>query len=503
MSQDPEFFYTQAERLVSEGNFAAAELMLRQAAELGGNNRVYVAALAALLSLQEGRADESLSLVEDQLSLTPDEPALLVAKAMAARATGKPELAEESLRQVVKTNPNHAYAHHSLGKVLVEAGKAKEAETHACKAFALVPDQPDYALAAIELLEAAGKSDYAFEVASLGASFCPQEMELVQKAVEGALAREEPDRAWDALQESNDDLPWVLGWKATLLDHNGDIEKSDALLDQGRERFPEDPDFLFLEAAIFVRRQLNNEAMEMIEHLLSLCPTHRGALRLRADLSFGNQSTDEALADLQAMLELDPGDAAVAVELTSAFYRARRYREALDVCLGWTERGQELPPQMTVYVVLCHAGLAEPQEALEKLPNIPEELLMAAVTELAAFGCNNAAEQILREKLMELLPTERPEAAGLDEEEEEADEEESEGAQEAEEEDLQDLEEEEAEVEVETPKTKFELPVGGSILGESPAYQEDDEDDEVWVEVDEDGEEYVWVDEDEDEDEDE
>ncbi|MBN9416066.1 hypothetical protein ABS71_15260 [bacterium SCN 62-11] len=496
MSQDPEFFYTQAERLVSEGNFAAAELMLRQAAELGGTNRVYVAALAALLSLQEGRADESLSMVEDQLSLTPDEPALLVAKAMAATATGKPELAEESLRQVVKANPNHAYAHHSLGKVLVDAGRPKEAEAHACKAFALVPDQPDYALAAIDLLEQAGKSDYAFEVASIGASFCPQDMELVQKAVEGALAREEPDRAWDALQESNDELPWVLGWKATLLDHNGDTEKADLLLETGRERFGDDADFLFLEAAIFVRRQLNQEALEMIEHLLDLYPTHRGALRLRADLSFGSQSTDEALADLQAMLELDGTDAAVAVELTSAFYRARRYREALDVCLAWVERGQQLPPQMTVYVVLSHAGLAEPEEALEKLPDIPADLLTAAITEMGAYGCYNAAEQTLREKLLELLPPEQLEP--VEEPEEEAGEEEEqieETEEPAEEEAVEDAQED-------APKQKFELPVGGSILGESPAYDEDEDEDEIWVEIDEEtGEEYVWVEDDEDEDE--
>ena len=92
-------------------------------------------------------------------------------------------------------------------------------------------------------------------------------MELVQKAVEGALAREEPARAWDALQESNDDLPWVLGWKATLLDYNGDAEKADAMLEIGREKFADDPDFLFLEAAIFVRRQLTQEALELIENL--------------------------------------------------------------------------------------------------------------------------------------------------------------------------------------------------------------------------------------------
>ncbi len=52
----------------------------------------------------------------------------------------------------------------------------------------------------------------------------------------------------------------------------------------------------------------------------------------------------------------------------------------------------------------------------------------------------------------------------------------------------------------EASEQKFELPPGGAILGESPAYDEDDEDDEVWVEIDEEtGEEYVWVDEDEDE----
>ena len=499
MSQDPEFFYNQAERLVSEGKFAAAELMLRQAAELGGTNRVYVAALAALLSLQEGRAEESMSLVEDQLSLTPDEPALLVAKAMAAKAVGKPELAEESLRQVVKSNPNHAYAHHTLGKVLVEAGKNLEAETHACKAFALVPDQPDYALAAIELLEAAGKTDYAFEVASLGASFCPQDMDLVQKAVEGALAREEPARAWDALQESSDELPWVLGWKATLLDYNGEIEKADQLLDTGRDNFGEEPDFLFLEAAILVRRQLTPEAMDVIERLLEICPTHRGALRLRADLSFGNQSTEEALADLQAMLELDHADAAVAVELTSAFYRARRYREALDVCLGWSDRDQVLPPQMAVYVVLSHAGLAELEEALEKLPDIPSDLLIAAITEMAAYGCNNAAEQGLRERLLEILPADPLEQPSPPEEDEsEDDEEEGDTVGEAQAPPAQ----EEIKAQPEKPLQKFELPVGGTLLGESPAYNEEDEDEEVWVEIDEEtGEEYVWVEEDEDEDE--
>jgi tetratricopeptide (TPR) repeat protein len=491
VSRDPEFFYVQAERLVSEGKFAAAELMLRQATELGGNNRVYVAALAALLSLQEGRAEESMTLVEEQLALHPNEPNLLVAQALAAKATGQTELAENSLRRAVLANPNHAFAHHSLGRVLVDSGRSSEAEPHACKAFALVPDQPDYALAAIDLLEAAGKSDYAFEVASLGASFCPHEMELVQKAVEGALAREEPARAWDALQESNDDLPWVLGWKATLLDYNGELEKADEMLEIGREKFAEEPDFLFLEAAIYVRRQLNQEAMEVIESLLEICPSHRGALRLRADLAFGSQSDEEALADLQAMLDLDPTDEAVAVELTSAFYRSRRYREALDICLHWETLPPPLPPQLAVYRVLCHAGLGEPQEALEKMPAVSDHLITAALSEMAAYGCYNPAEQAVRERLLERVPAEALEAS-LEEPEDEP---------EAEAETESDLESppDDAPVPGSSVGTRLELP-HPALLGESPAYEDDDEDEEIWVEIDEEtGEEYVWVEEDEEE----
>lgn len=78
MSRDPEFYLVQAERLVTEGQYAAAELMLRQAAELGGNNRVYVAALAALLGFQEGRGEEALTLVQEHLAAQPDDPNLLV-----------------------------------------------------------------------------------------------------------------------------------------------------------------------------------------------------------------------------------------------------------------------------------------------------------------------------------------------------------------------------------------------------------------------------------------
>jgi Flp pilus assembly protein TadD len=482
VSRDPEFYYTQAERLVSEGRLPAAELMLRQAAELGGTNRVYVAALAALLSLQEGRGEESLALVSEHLQENPDEPSLLIAKAMAARSLGQSETAEEALRHAVRSDSGHAFAHHSLSKLLIESGRGEEAEPHACKAFALVPDQPDYALTAIELLEASGKHDYAFEVASLGASFCPEEMELVQRAVQGALVREEPERAWETLAESNQDLPWVLGWKATLLEHQGDSEQADELLALGRERFPEDSDFLYLEAAIWARREQFEEALMVLSQLLEQHPSHRAALRLRADLCFSQADTDEALANLQAMLAIEPNDWEVACELVAVYYRARRYREALDACEQF-----EAQPLVKLYQMLSLAGQSETQESLAMAAELPAELVELALSELNTYGLGNQSETALREKL-ELLAPEPVEAAVEIESEEESE------TEALSEDDSSDLEPESAEPEGDLPE---EAPEGFSWIEED---EEDVDEDEVWVEIDEEtGEEYVWVDDDEEE----
>lgn len=488
MSRDPDFYYTQAERLVSEGKFAAAELMLRQAVALGGNNAVYTAALAALLGMQEGRVEESLEMLATQLAEQPDEPSLLVAQALTARAAGQTELAEKSLRHVVQSDSNHAFAHHTLSRVLLDQGQMKAAEVHACKAFALVPDQAEYALGAIELLEASGNHDHAYEVASIGASFCPGEMELVQKALQGALEREEPDRAWDTLLELDDELPWVVGWKATLLDYQGKTEQADALLDAGRYRYGDEPEFLFLEAAVLTRRQQNAAALEVLEHLLALAPTHRGALRLRADLAFSNHSSEEGLADLQAMLELEPEDADVALELGQAFYRARRYREGVDLCQARQAGGYALQPALTVYFALSLAGLGEVQEALEQTEALTPELADAALTELTSYGCGNAAETALRDRLEALIPEPAAEAEPGQTE-----------AAEAAENSADEAAEEEQEEEEEGDLPSYSVPISFSPALDVEDEDEELDDDEVWVEIDEEtGEEYIWVDDDDD-----
>jgi hypothetical protein len=184
----------------------------------------------------------------------------------------------------------------------------------------------------------------------------------------------------------------------------------------------------------------------------------------------------------------------VAQELVSLYYRAHRYREALDICQDWQQR-PGAPPQLDVHRVLSLASLGEMAEALAGVPEVPTEMVTAALSELAAYGCGNAAEQAVREQLLERLgdePAAPAPAPSLDLGEEDAPQ-----ASDA---------DSEGEESTDRPKPKVELPRQvdfRGLLGESPAYDEDEleveDDEELWVEVDEDGEEYVWVDDDEEE----
>ena len=383
--------------------------MLRQAVELAGDkSEIYAAALATVIGMQEGRTEESIKIIENQLLVRPDNPNLLVAYGLTAQAAGMNDEAEATLRLALSKRADHPMAMHSLATVLGDRGEYEEAEKLACKAFMMVPDHPEFALAAIGLLEAQGKGDVAYEVAALGATMNPQEMELVQKAVEGALAREQTERAWEVLKESDSDLPWVLGWKATLLDHQGRVEEADEILEHGRVSFGDNIAYLILEAAIWARRSKPEQVKPLVEKILLMDPTNRAALRLRADYSL-EKAPEQAVADLEAVYNEDPNDSQVAVDLTQAYYKCRRYQDALEVSLYWEQRlTQEpelvIPAQMRVYSALAAASLGDSKDALWRADWIPDEYIVDAITELNTYGSGELAESKLRYRLTDRLP---------------------------------------------------------------------------------------------------
>lgn len=471
-----------AEQFTADGKYNVAELMLRQAMELAGNDEVYAAGLATLIGMQSGRGNEAVKIIEEQLKKFPENPSLLCAYGLTAQTEGHQDEAEAFMRKALAKNQEHPLALYGLSTVLHDKGQMEEAEKMACKAFTLVPDHPGFAKTAIEFLEIQGKDDLAFEVAVVGAQFNPQDMELVQKAVEGALIRQEPERAWEALKESDEELSWVLGWKATLLDHSGQVEEANALLAVGRQKFWEDADYLILEAAIWIRRGNMEMVEELLERVLEIDPTNRTALKMRADHALELDDPELAVADLEALYQEDPDDAKVGLDLIRAYYKCRRYEDALDLCNFWEDqlkRNPELyvPPQLRVYSALAAAACGDGQTAMWRSDWIGDEYLVEAIGELNQYGGQQLAEDKLRNRLMERLP--EPEQVNPFDTPTELDE------------DSPEMVSISSSTRLTAPQTEIDQD------GEEWVWV--DEDEELEGGVDEDGEEWVWVDEDEEE----
>jgi tetratricopeptide (TPR) repeat protein len=407
---DSTSLFNEAERLVSEGKFSAAELMLRQAVELSDDDpELFLAGLATLIGMQEGRAQESLEMLQVELERNPDSPNLLVAYGLTARSSGNDTMAAEVFQQALDVNPDHPMALHSMAQVMVDRGELGEAQKLACRAFALVPDHPQFALTAIELLEAQGEPELAFDVATLGASFNPHEMDLVQKTVKGALARSQPERAWDALEHSDEELPWVLGWKATLMDYQGNEDEADRLLAIGRKRFRRNADFLFLEAAIWERRGEHEIASEFLEKVLELDPTHRGGIQLMATVAVGNASLSEAITQMESMKLLQPGDVENDNELMTLFYSAGRFDDCLRLCRELRRRftgrkNREVVSHAIAFECLALAAKGETQEALKLCSEVPDDLILPAIEQLTAHGKGSPGEEVVRNRLLERAP---------------------------------------------------------------------------------------------------
>lgn len=281
------------------GNFVAAELSLQQAAEINEEHTtLYAACWATLLALR-GRESEAIELLEQRLESFSTDPNLLLAYGLTLEKQGKLEDAEDAFRESLENDPDHPGALRGLSTCLTQKGDVVGGCRLAAKAFMLAPDNLVLAKNAVELLEAAGQSNTAFEVMELGAHYNPEDEELVTRAVEHCLTRGEEERAWDLLNQTDAARPWAAGWKASFLDWKGETQKANQLIqDTLRRPAGEDNGFLFHLSNILLRRGEVHAAEAYVEHILASDPQHPGANRIRADFSVGRFDYNPAVDPL-------------------------------------------------------------------------------------------------------------------------------------------------------------------------------------------------------------
>jgi tetratricopeptide (TPR) repeat protein len=158
---------------MQEKRFPDAEAMLRKLAAANTGDAVLHTQLGRVLAA-EGKYDEASSEMDAGIKLAPKDPSALRDLADLELLSKKYVEAEPLYRQLLKTQPNDADLHHSLGKSLLDQRKFPEAQAEFVAAVNL---KPDFGEAYWDLAVAADQNkDFALTIKALDArtKFLPE-----------------------------------------------------------------------------------------------------------------------------------------------------------------------------------------------------------------------------------------------------------------------------------------------------------------------------------------
>ena len=149
-----------AKQALGTGNLAAAENAYRQALAKSPGNVTAMSALANVL-VQQGKTQEARALFVETLQKDPEN---LTAKAGLINITAADPSnlsAGSELKQLLTEHPQEAYLHASLGNFHARRNEWPSAQASYFEAFALDPENPDYAFNLAVGLDQIGKPNIA------------------------------------------------------------------------------------------------------------------------------------------------------------------------------------------------------------------------------------------------------------------------------------------------------------------------------------------------------
>ena len=308
-SDTSQSLFERALKEILAANYAQAELMLEQAADLNeGDTTLYAASWAVLLAMRE-RPDEAISILEERLEENSTDPHLLLAYALTLDGMGNLEDAEDAYREVLEQEEDNPGALRGMAKCLQARGDVETACKLAAKAYTLAPENLILAKSAIELLEATGQEDTASEVVDLAANYNPDDEELVSRAIEAAFVNKAPERVGELLALVDESEGWAAGWKANYYNYTGETKKAEALIARTLSRpAGNNPTFLYQAACVAYKGGDLDEASRLLEMILEQDPQHTSALRLLSDIDQGREEIDPNLDPLLKVVPVSSED---------------------------------------------------------------------------------------------------------------------------------------------------------------------------------------------------
>ena len=151
------------------------------------------------------------------------------------------------------------------------------------------------------------------------------------------------ESAVDLLEQALAKNPLLKNPRLVLIDllmRLGRGEEAGKEVDTARVQFPNDPQVLFVSAAVAFHRARFEEAERLAGEAIGLSPNNAEAYQLRAFSRFMLENYEGYIADLKALIEHDPSNADAYYHLGRWYYENQQFTEGL----ADLEKSTELDP---------------------------------------------------------------------------------------------------------------------------------------------------------------
>lgn len=322
-----------ARMALANGEVDEASTYVAEVLQRSGNDGDALA-IRAEIAMRRSDPASAINDLRVAYSMQPDSVPLAAALARAYIKSGSEDLAEQTLRSLVRANPGDLQALFALSQFLIEAGKADEAQPVLEN---LVAEQPNNALALEGLARvqiASGDSKAALESAMQLQSARPKSAagyELAGAALENTQRLKEARTAFERAAElAPTSVEPVLS--LVRLDIVERLpEQAISRLKRAEERFPQEPRLKVVRGDVLTSMGRLPEAIETYEEAIEIAPTWPQAYRGLAGAYERAGEQARALRTLEEGFAATQKSTPVGIDLALAYGRQGRIDDAVAV----------------------------------------------------------------------------------------------------------------------------------------------------------------------------
>jgi tetratricopeptide (TPR) repeat protein len=290
--------------------------------------------LLGLAYVARGRPDLAVPHFEELAKQFPDEPEarFRLAGAYARSGRGKEALAE--LDRLAKPLDKTVGYHLERGRTLVSLGRLDEALQAARTAERIQPGRPDTTILLGQIYAQRGDAKTAREMFSKAAETGGDESSA--HLALGRLAIQERDqdaalKEFDAAVSADPSSIRATQAKVGALIQQKRIKDGIGVAEAAVQREPKRPEFQLVLAAAYGADRQWDKAAAAYRKAMELDPTGVGPRLGLARLALLQGKDEEAIGQLQAVLQQSPGNGVAALMITSLYENLARYDQAILV----------------------------------------------------------------------------------------------------------------------------------------------------------------------------